>query len=379
MNIAFIIKAMSNQGGGAERVLADVANELVARGHQITIISNDKSTQKSYYPLNDLITKRYIATGDVTGSSNIVDFFKRIVLFRREIKAIKPDVVVAFMSSSFIPTGISLFGTGIPMVASEHIGPEHYRSRYIQWLLIQTLPLLAKKITVVSNQIMQSFNWWMRRKMVVISNPVSFTQSYKKNNQVSAGLHLKKLLSVGRFAPQKNQVCLIEAFGKIANEYPNWILRIAGDGELRPSLEAKIEELKLSERVELPGNIVDIASEYESADLFVLPSTYESFGLATAEAIMHGLPVIGFADCPGTNELIRNNENGLLVGGGNKVDALATALSSLMGDPEKLQQLQNAPTQWIQDKYSLTVIINEWEHLLQKCALIDIVAISNKK
>ena len=368
MNIVFIIKAMGNKGGGAERVLADIANELEARGHQISIITNDEATQRPYYSLTKSISMRYLTAGDVTGKSSVMDFFQRIILFRKETKAIRPDVVVAFMNSSFIPAGISLLGTGIPMVASEHIGPEHYRRRNIQWALMQMLPIISVKITVVSDQIKDSFNWWLRRKMVTIANPVSFTPKKKKVNNFDANLRPKKLLSVGRFALQKNQACLIEAFGRIADDYPDWTLRIAGDGELRAELEAKVAELKLDGRVELPGNIADIGSEYESADLFVLPSTYESFGLATAEAIMHGLPVVGFSDCPGTNELIRNNENGLLVDGLNDVGALASALASLMGNPVALLRLQNAPTQWLQDKYSLVNITNAWESILKDAA-----------
>jgi glycosyltransferase involved in cell wall biosynthesis len=364
MKIAFVIKAMGNPGGGAERVLADVANGLAQRGHVITVISSDKAGIPSYYPLHSSIQTVSLAIGDTETASKPGELLRRMKSYRSAVTGACPDVVVAFMNSSYIPAGFALLGSGIPMLASEHIGPEHYRRRYLEWLLMQALPLIAEKITVVSEQIMHSFNPWLRRKMTVIANPVSIKPVPRPGRSIQTAGQPKLLLSVGRLAPQKNQVCLIEAFAAIAGDFPDWTLRIAGEGELRNELETKIAELGLSGRVDLPGNIADIGRQYQSADLFVLPSRYESFGLATAEAIMHGLPVIGFADCPGTNELIRNGENGILVAGTDKTDALAKAMASLMRDPEARAALENAPTAWLLDKYSLSAIVDVWERLL---------------
>lgn len=74
----------------------------------------------------------------------------------------------------------------------------------------------------------------------------------------------------------------------------------------------------------------------------MLPSRYESFGLVTAEAMAHGLPVIGFADCPGTNELIESGVNGVLVSGPGRIDGLAKAMAQLMASPEDRRRLGNA-------------------------------------
>lgn len=364
MNIAFVIKAMGNPGGGAERVLADVANGLAERGHAITVISSDKAGTASYYPLHPGIQTLALAIGDTGSGSRPGELLRRMKSYRSAITGARPDAVVAFMNSSYIPAGFALLGTGIPMLASEHIGPEHYRRRHLEWLLMQALPLIAVKITVVSEQIRASFNAWLRRRMSVIANPVSFTPVARSGSGHETAGRPKLLLSVGRLAPQKNQACLIEAFARIAGDFPDWTLRIAGEGELRNALESQIAESGLSGRIELPGNIADIGAEYRNADLFVLPSRYESFGLATAEAIMHGLPVIGFADCPGTNELIRDGENGLLVAGADKVEALAKAMAALMGNPTARAALENAPTAWLQDKYSRSAIVDAWERLL---------------
>lgn len=364
MNIVFIIKALTNPGGGAERVLVDVANGLAERGHSISIISCDGKSVPTYYPLHDAVEAHRLDIGKVSGNSSLIDFYHRIRLYRRQIAALEPDVAVAFMNSSYIPAGLALIGTGIPLVASEHIGPEHYRRRYVEWLLLQAMPLLAARITVVSQQIMDSFNAWLRRIMVVVHNPVSFSATPRKAGAGNGKRGAKILLTVGRMTEQKNQACLIEAFGLIADRFPEWILRIAGDGPLAEDLAAQISSSGLSGRVQLPGNISDIAAEYENADLFALPSRYESFGLATAEAIMHGLPAVGFAGCPGTNELIRPGENGLLAAGNGDAVALAATLSELMADPEACKRLENAPTQWLEEAYGIRHVLDVWERLL---------------
>ncbi|MDO8334790.1 MAG: glycosyltransferase family 4 protein [Nitrosomonas sp.] len=367
MNIIFAIKALGNKGGGAERVLIDVTSGLVRRGHTITIISNDPEGQASYYPMNDAIQRISLDIGNVAGKSSLDDVLRRIIRFRRTVARIRPDVVVAFMHSTYLPMGGALIGTGIPMIASEHISPEHYQNRWLERILLQLTPLIAAKITVVTNQILLSFGWWLRRRMTVIPNPVSSGTIGKKSMDLDTDLGCRRiLLSVGRLAPQKNQQCLIAAFSQVSIKFPNWKLRIVGEGELREALEAQVLDLGLSESVELPGAVSDVSQEYRKADLFVLPSTYESFGLATAEALMHGLPVVGFADCPGTNTLIRNNENGMLVEGVNQIDALATALIDLMADPKELHRLASASSEWLESQFNINSVLDRWEELIEE-------------
>lgn len=368
LNIVFAIKALGNQGGGAERVLVEVASGLARRGHTVTLISSDPEGQASYYRLDETVKRINLGIGNVTGKSSLSDVVRRMASFRRAVTGVRPDVVVAFMHSTYLPAGISLIGTGIPMIASEHISPEHYQSRRLERMLLQLTPLLAAKITVVTHQILLSFGWWLRRRMTVVSNPVSVTAG-KRSPELDADPERPRiLLSVGRLAPQKNQQCLIAAFAKVSRDFPSWKLRILGEGELRGALEAQVRELGLTDKVEMPGAVSDVGREYRRADLFVLPSTYESFGLATAEALLHGLPAVGFADCPGTNTLIRNNENGMLVDGANRTEALAAAVGELMANPQELQRLAGASTEWLESLFDINSVLDCWERLIQDVA-----------
>jgi glycosyltransferase involved in cell wall biosynthesis len=259
---------------------------------------------------------------------------------------------------------MALAGTRIPVVASEHIGPEHYRMRPFQLALVMLTPFMAQKITVVSEQIKQQYGRWLRRRMVVAPNPVAAPSTRDEKRPRRA----RTVLSLGRLAAQKNHRCLIAAFALVASDFPDWTLRIVGEGELRGELEKQIRELGLERCVELPGAVSDVWREYGNASFFVSPSTYESFGLATAEALLSGVPAVAFEDCPGTNVLIQDNIDGILVNGGSdRTEALSIALRRLMVDPEEIERLSRAGARRL-ETHSLPRVLDTWEGILRDAA-----------
>jgi glycosyltransferase involved in cell wall biosynthesis len=173
------------------------------------------------------------------------------------------------------------------------------------------------------------------------------------------------LLNVGRLDPQKDQATLILAFARLALRFPDWNLRILGEGRLRAELEALISENGLTHRVALPGMTRDILAAYAEADVFVLSSAYESFGLVTLEAMAQQLPVVGFADCPGTNELVVNGETGLLVRAGvDRSAALADGMARLMEDETLRQRMGEAGLAHVTRLVAADHAVDHWEALL---------------
>jgi glycosyltransferase involved in cell wall biosynthesis len=134
---------------------------------------------------------------------------------------------------------------------------------------------------------------------------------------------------------------------------------------LRAQLEEQISTLGLGNRVQLPGPTRDITKEYSSAQLFVVSSRYESFGLATAEALAHGLPVVGFADCPGTNQLVRTGKNGVLANGTDRAASLASALHALMTDNRLRVRLARKSSD-ILNNFCPERVLDCWERLIEK-------------
>src|SRR4030042_1425220 len=118
---------------------------------------------------------------------------------------------------------------------------------------------------------------------------------------------------IGRLSPEKNLSLLIRAFYGMAMTYDHVRLLIVGDGPERENLETQIKHMKIADKVYFTGMV-----EYESipaylaaCDIFVTPSSSETFGLSTVEAMAAGLPVLGM-DAPGSRDIIEDGITGLI-------------------------------------------------------------------
>lgn len=355
LKVLFLIKSFCAPGG-AEHVLAHVAGGLAERGHGIAIASFDPPGAAPFYPTSPDVRLIQRTVGDPGKETRLVEMVGRMFAIRRLLAEVKPDVAVGFMNSSYVPLAPAALGTGIPTVGSEHIVYSHYADRLIERTLIRLSVPLLSAVAAISEPMRCSFPPDVRRKMVVIPNPVS---PALVSSDVAGGSS-KTLLTVGRMQPQKDHAVLIAAFAQIANRHPDWQLRIVGQGELRGALEEQAARLGIAKRVEFPGVVANIGSELARAQLFAMPSRYESFGLATAEALAHGLPVVGFADCPGTNEIIVDGVNGLLTRPGEA--SFAEGLERLMASPDFRRRLGEAGPASMQ-RFSLADVVLQWEGL----------------
>ena len=363
MKLLFAIKTLALPGGGSERVLADLTGALAGRGHEVSLASFDAADAEPFYPIAREVRRIALGLGDVSRHTSAASGLRRIAALRRLARRGRPDVAIGFMHSAYIPLGLALLGTGIPMIASEHIAFEHYRSRRLEKALLRLTPCLARTTTVISPVIRDEFPAALRRHMTVMPNPVS-PRDRRHADVGGEGRPWKTLLAVGRLEPQKDHRILIGAFARIAGDFPDWRLRIVGEGALRGALEAQAAATGRGDRISLPGARAAIDEEYVDAQLFAMPSIYESFGLTTAEALSHSLPVVGFADCPGTNELVRHGVNGLLVGGSDREAALAQGLAELMAAPERRRALGAAGPDSVA-AFAPEAIVERWEALLE--------------
>lgn len=361
MKFFFAIKTLT-ASGGAERVFSIITGELVRRGHDVVIVTFDQPGTSSFYSLDSSIRRIELGIGDVTRNAGIIETLCRMRALRAVAKSEAPLIAIGFMHSMFILLALSLLGLGTSVIGSEHIVPEHYRSRPLQFLLFLLASPFLDKITVLSEAILVSYPRLIRRRMVVMPNPIIYPYGKAKP---SAKKSRYILLSVGRLDAQKDQAILIHAFSYLADKWPEWNLKIIGEGPLRAELSSKIKEFGLLERVFLPGVTSDIDAEYLGADVFVIPSRYEAFGLVTAEAMSYGLPVVGFADCPGTNELINDSVCGILVvPAKNRAESLALALERLFANPTLRLQMGSAGAVTVERMVSISNIGDRWENLL---------------
>jgi glycosyltransferase involved in cell wall biosynthesis len=196
--------------------------------------------------------------------------------------------------------------------------------------------------------------------MVVIPNSVSLKADGP------APLTGKTVIAVGRYSYQKALDRLIDAWKIIMDRLgldSGWRLRLVGDGETRPQLEAQIVRLGLRGSIVLGKVEKDMASVYHDASILALSSRYEGLPMVLLEAQSFGVPCVSF-DCKcGPKDVIHDGENGLLVPEGD-VPALAEALLKLMQDPEGLKNMGGAAyidaTRWQPD-----LIMQQWIDLFE--------------
>lgn len=142
--------------------------------------------------------------------------------------------------------------------------------------------------------------------------------------------------SLARLVPDKGISDLIEAVIRVTDPGSDLVVVIAGDGPERAKLE-HLAAIRLGSRAVFLGRVADTSDVYAAADIFVLPSHMEGFGLVFVEAAFHGVPSIA-TRVGGIPDAIADGITGLLVPPGDP-DVLASAIQRLRGDPEMRQRL----------------------------------------
>jgi glycosyltransferase involved in cell wall biosynthesis len=360
MKILLIISSL--RGGGAERVMSTLANKWVTNNHKVHLISIDDG-KSDFYKLDPRVSRRYL--NQAKESSNIIHGFilniKRIISLRRITSAISPDIVLSFLDSTNIISGLALVGTRFPLIVSERTDP-FVRSIGIFRSLIRPFIYrnFANKVVLQTQQVaIKCQNRWRLNNLCVLPNPVSnFTKVQSDSSSI------KILLSVGSLYRGKGFDTLISAFSRIAFEYPEWILRIIGAGPEEVALKMLIMDYELVARVEMPGALTNVLDEYQKAEIFCIASRHEGFPNVLLEAIASGCACIA-TDCEsGPRDILENGRLGILTPV-NDVEALVDALKTLMKSPE-LRKQYGSHSQYVQEKYHIEKISQQWLRLFSE-------------
>ena len=142
---------------------------------------------------------------------------------------------------------------------------------------------------------------------------------------------LPRLAIVGRLIPIKGHDVMLRALAAVRGELPELTLDVVGDGPLEGQLRTTVDELGLGDAVRFSGRVSPVAPAFEAAEIVVVPSFGEGFGMVALEAMERGRPVIASA-VGGLPEIVDDGRTGLLVPPGD-VDALAAAIRDLIASP----------------------------------------------
>lgn len=375
------------EGGGTAKITSVMSNEFVRRGHDVSLVFADgregeifyKIDEKvrSYdlckldghrikYPVRLKIVREIYRLFDNHLKTQKINFdFLKEYLFENLAKCysiIEPDVIVSFSLNN---TDIyrTKLKTTVPIITMSHGDPAYY---------FEDTPkdvLNAFRTSTVNQVLLPSHVEHIRKYMpdvniVTIGNAVP---QYVEQADLSKDKEIYKIVFVGALIKRiKQPHVIIEAFAKLAEKYPEWIVELWGPEERKSSrleLEARIKRHGLGDKIFIKGPTTNVEKVLREADIFAFPSAFEGFGLALAEGLSMGLPGIGYKSCSGVNELIQDGYNGFLVDDG--VEPFAQAMEKLMQDRGlRVSMGKNASESM--KKYAPEIIWQQWENLLEQ-------------
>jgi len=265
------------------------------------------------------------------------------------LKKIKPQIVHTHLGGD-IYGRLAARILNIPVIISTEHNVNYHEPAYLSWLKRWT-GRWATKIVAVSEAVQQDA---LKRyqlpadRVMVIYNGLDFSE-FTTNR--AAGQPQPLIMGhIGRLSPQKGQLSLIKAAALAKSR--NWVIKIAGAGELRPELEKEIKSAGLEDRVQLVG-LVDHPAEFlKSLDVFIFPSLWEGLGIAVLEAAASGLPIIA-SRVDGLKEIL-NEDNSFLFPAGD-IPALAEKIDwfSQHFSDSVVQQKARAAQEKVRQNFSL--------------------------
>ncbi len=359
--VAFYISSMRK--GGAERVIANLAEYFEHRGYSVVVVTTHQTEVE--YTLPKMVKRRISEPlKEELQGGRIANFLARFRKLRSIWKEEKPDIIVSFIGKNNMMAILTSFGLKIPVAVSVRGEPkEEYYSRAMRFLA-RTLFGLADGVILQTGACMSFFPAGIKKKAVILKNPVNpvfFREPYQGERE-------KVIVAVGRVDANKNHELLIRAFAQIAQEFSDYRLVIYGDGEKRKELLTLVEKLQLSERISLPGSVDNVAEAIYKTRVFVLSSNTEGMPNTLIEAMLMGLTVIA-TDCPcgGPAELITDKVNGLLTPVGDEKE-MKESLRFVLSDLQRADLMGEKASE-LKEIYCADNVLGEWEKYLNLLGL----------
>jgi N-acetyl-alpha-D-glucosaminyl L-malate synthase BshA len=265
----------------------------------------------------------------------------------------------------------------IPIVTTEH---DPFKLSLIKNIFKKNSLKKTKTVVTVSaanQKVLKELYPEFKGKFVVIPNGIDTTWWHSQflrftdldRKKIKEELFLANensliIISVAELHERKGLKYLIEAIPEVSAKFPNIKLVIVGEGPERNELEKLVKKLGIENHVTLTGRQKEIPKLLKCADIFVLPSRREAFGLVILEAMITGLPVIASAT-GGIPEIITDKKTGILVEPKNSAE-ISAALIDLIAHPEKRQKLSAAGEKLVHEKFEAKKMAEEYEKIYEE-------------
>lgn len=259
--------------GGAERSFVDTALGLAARGHQVQAICHRQFEKQG---LLKGVPGLEVESVRVGGEFDFLTPRRIAALIRR----FQPEIVHTQLKRAAWLGGRAADRVGVPVVSKLHNYVDLARYRYVHTLIGTTKDQRQHALNAA----------WPDERVCVIPNfsrvlPVATARASRTGGPL-------RFLSYGRYVHKKGFDLLLEAFARLLSDGVDAELTIGGSGPEADSLNALAVELGIAERVRLGVWIDDVSAALDQADVFVLPSRDEPFGIVMLEAMARGIPMV---------------------------------------------------------------------------------------
>lgn len=353
----------SFEQGGAERVVSNLANQLVKQ--QYEIIAATQWQGEIEFQLDERVRRVHVGLRKEDESkSRIFKIWLRFKYLRELIKKERPDVVISFTRRPNYRAIISAIGTGIPVIPAVRQDPKSGYNFPIDKFLIPILYRMASGCVFQTKDQAAYFPVSVQNKSRIILNPVN----HKYLNVPKPERREKTVVQSGRMIAFKNQALLFNAFLKVHEKHPDYSLKLYGGNSFdgtKERLETIIRENEAGDYIRLMGPSDNLEKELPRASVYVLSSNYEGMPNALLEAMVLGLPVAA-TDCPcgGPRTVIKHEENGLLFPVGDE-KAMTDAINRLIEDREFAEQLGDNARK-ISERISEDAVLAQWKEYIEE-------------
>ena len=277
------------------------------------------------------------------------------LLLARRLRRLDADVLIGTRYSLSLAAA-RLVPPGVAIIAQEHM---HLRAKkpYKREVILGTYSSVDAVVTLTDTD-RREYETALGSRTRVVAIPNVVTPLGGPASDVSGSV----ILAAGRLVWQKGFDRLIRAFARVAQQEPDCMLRICGDGRAHAQLRQLCIQLGVQDRVQFPGFVGDLGVEMQRASIFALSSRYEGFPLVLTEAMSKGLPVVAF-DCPtGPSDVVQDGLTGVLVRNGD-IAAFADGLLQLVRDASTRRRLGAEAVRQAQ-AYTAERIGRQWDEVL---------------
>ena len=363
--------------GGVERVVTLKASFFAEQlDYDVTVIITEGKGIDCFFPISDKVKiinyeLDFEELWRLPFLRKIVAYYCKQYRFKRMLKAdlmrIRPNITISTLRREI--NFLTKIYDGSLKIGELHVNRANYRSfdakhsnpvkRLLarMWMnsLLRHLKRLDKMVVLTDS----ALNDWPE-----LSNVVKIPDVLPFKIDGKSELSAKRVLSIGRYAYDKGNDLLLQAWAIIEKQMHNWSLDVYGNGNKAPYQKQMTELGVDQQRCHLFGPVADVKTEYLSSSVFVLPSRFEGFGLVIIEAMACGVPVIAF-DCEnGPRAIIADGETGFLIPAFD-INLLAEKVMLLMNDHE-LRYRMGKKAQKAASQYDIERIGHQWKRLFEE-------------